>query len=56
MKSCFIDNAFCHIANDLQLSTNIHIYYLLSNTTSHLQHMDTGAIRVFKAHYKWLYL
>jgi hypothetical protein len=53
-----VDNASSHSLNDgetlLQLS-NITLKYLPPNTTSHLQPMDAGVIKSFKAKYKHLY-
>ena len=53
-----VDNASSHSLNDgetfVQLS-NITLQYLPPNTTSHLQPMDAGIIKSFKAKYKHLY-
>jgi DDE superfamily endonuclease len=51
-----IDNAACHIIDDPDKYPHIRIHFLPPNTTAHLQPMDAGIIRAFKAHYKKLYL
>jgi hypothetical protein len=51
-----VDNASPHIVDDPAKYPHVKIHYLPPNTTSHLQPMDAGIIRTFKAHYKRLYL
>lgn len=46
-----LDNAGCHTLDGAQL-TNIKLAYIPPNTTSHLQPLDAGIIRAFKAHYR----
>lgn len=46
----FIDNAPSHPA-DFELS-NVTVKFFPPNTTSHLQPLDQGVIRAFKAHYR----
>ena len=46
----FLDNATSH-GPDLQLS-NVNLKFLPPNTTSHLQPLDQGIIRAFKARYR----
>lgn len=50
-----IDNAPSHIF-DREKLTNVRVEFLPPNTTSHLQPMDAGVIRAFKAHYRRLYI
>lgn len=50
-----IDNAPSHIF-DREKLTNVRVEFLPPNTTSHLQPMDAGVIRAFKAHYRHLYI
>ncbi|KAL5523579.1 hypothetical protein ACEPAG_7752 [Sanghuangporus baumii] len=50
-----IDNAPSHIFDPTTL-TNIEIKPLEPNMTSHIQPMDAGIIRTFKAHYRHLFL
>jgi hypothetical protein len=51
-----VDNASSHIIDDPAKYPHVKIHFLPPNTTSHLQPMDAGIIRTFKAHYKRLYL
>lgn len=46
-----VDNASSHSTNDLDL-TNVEVHYLPPCTTSHIQPLDAGIIRAFKAHYR----
>lgn len=46
-----VDNAASHNTGDLQL-TNVRLHFLPPNTTAHIQPMDAGIIRAFKAHYR----
>ena len=50
-----LDNAPGHMEDGLALS-NITIKFLLPNTTSHLQPLDAGIIKSFKAQYRKLYV
>jgi len=53
-----VDNATSHhvqIDEDSFQLTNITLHYLPPNTMSHLQPMDAGIIKSFKAKYKQLY-
>ncbi|XP_067650982.1 tigger transposable element-derived protein 6-like [Haliotis asinina] len=45
------DNAASHNCANVKL-TNVKVHFLPPNTTSHIQPMDAGIIRTFKAHYK----
>ncbi|XP_064465488.1 tigger transposable element-derived protein 6-like [Ornithodoros turicata] len=45
-----IDNATCHSGIGLELS-NVELCFLPKNTTSHLQPLDAGIIKAFKAAY-----
>ncbi|XP_031549387.1 tigger transposable element-derived protein 6-like [Actinia tenebrosa] len=47
----FLDNASSHGSDDYELS-NVTLKFLPPNTTSHLQLLDQGIIRAFKARYK----
>lgn len=51
-----LDNATSHIIptndNGQPLLKNVEIHFLPPNTTSHLQPMDAGIIKAFKAHYR----
>ena len=46
-----VDNAASHTAGDLLL-TNVKLHFLPPNTTAHIQPMDAGIIKAFKAHYR----
>lgn len=46
-----VDNASSHTQGDLELR-NVRLYFLPPNTTAHLQPMDAGIIKAFKAHYR----
>lgn len=46
-----IDNATCHSDIGLKLS-NVELCFLPKNTTSHLQPLDAGIIKAFKAAYR----
>ena len=48
-----VDNAASHSQGDLQL-TNVRLHHLPPNTTAHIQPMDAGIIKAFKAHYRKL--
>lgn len=48
-----IDNASSHVA--FQLS-NVRVHFLPPNTTSHLQPLDAGIVKSFKAHYRRSFL
>lgn len=45
-----VDNAASHSQGDLQLR-NATLHFLPPNTTAHIQPMDAGIIKAFKAHY-----
>ena len=51
----YIDNAPSHIFDQTKL-TNIRVEFLNPNMTSHIQPLDAGIIRAFKAHYRRLYI
>lgn len=51
----YIDNAPSHIFDETKL-TNIRVEFLEPNMTSHIQPLDAGVIRAFKAHYRRLYI
>lgn len=57
-RNCNADEETVETAEDsnevFQLS-NIHVEYLPPNTTSHIQPMDAGIIKSFKAKYKHYY-
>lgn len=46
-----VDNAASHSQGDLQLR-NVTLHFLPPNTTAHIQPMDAGIIKAFKAHYR----
>jgi len=48
-----IDNAPCHATCDME---NVKVHFLPPNTTSHLQPLDGGIIKSFKAHYRKFHL
>jgi len=48
-----IDNAPCHATCDME---NVKVPFLPPNTTSHLQPLDGGIIKSFKAHYRKFHL
>ena len=50
-----IDNAPSHIFDETQL-TNTKVVFLPPNLTSHIQPMDAGIIRAFKAHYRRMFI
>ena len=50
-----IDNAPSHIFEEDKL-TNVKVAFLPPNMTSHIQPLDAGIIRSFKAHYRRLYI
>lgn len=50
-----IDNAPSHIFDDSKF-TNTKVVFLVPNMTSHIQPMDAGIIRAFKAHYRRLFI
>jgi hypothetical protein len=50
-----IDNAPSHIFNPANI-TNTEVVFLEPNMTSHIQPMDAGIIKAFKAHYRRLYI
>ena len=45
-----VDNASSHTSK--KKLSNVTMHYLPPNTTAHIQPMDGGIIRAFKAHYK----
>lgn len=51
----YIDNAPSHIFDETKL-TNVRVEFLEPNMTSHIQPLDAGIIRAFKAHYRRLYI
>lgn len=51
----YIDNAPSHIFDETKL-TNVRVEFLDPNMTSHIQPLDAGIIRAFKAHYRRLYI
>ncbi|XP_061191526.1 tigger transposable element-derived protein 6-like [Saccostrea echinata] len=46
-----VDNAASHNQGDLILR-NVKLHFLPPNTTAHIQPMDAGIIKAFKAHYR----
>ena len=48
-----VDNASAHVT--IQLS-NVKVYFLPPNTTSHLQPLDAGVVKSFKSHYRRSFL
>ncbi|XP_041364446.1 tigger transposable element-derived protein 6-like [Gigantopelta aegis] len=46
-----VDNAASHACGNLALG-NVKVHFLPPNTTAHIQLMDAGIIREFKAHYR----
>ena len=46
-----VDNAASHNQGDLQLRS-VTLHFLPPNTTAHIQPMDAGIIKAFKAHYR----
>ena len=50
-----MDNAPSHIYDDTGF-TNTKVVFLPPNLTSHIQPMDAGIIRAFKAHYRRLFI
>ncbi|KAI5116181.1 hypothetical protein M0805_002680 [Coniferiporia weirii] len=50
-----VDNAPSHIFDESKL-TNVKVVFFSPNMTSHIQPMDAGIIRTFKAHYRRLYI
>lgn len=51
----YIDNAPSHIFDSSRLS-NVNVVFLTPNMTSHIQPLDAGIIRAFKAHYRRLHI
>jgi len=51
-----LDNAPSHPPADSFNTRNITIHYLPPNTTAHLQPMDAGIIRTFKAYFKKIFI
>ncbi|CAB4483620.1 unnamed protein product [Rhizophagus irregularis] len=49
-----MDNAKCHDCDNISNLSNIKIYFLPPNTTSHLQPLDQGIIYSLKAQYRKL--
>ncbi len=48
-----VDNASSHSSHKVEtLLTNITLHFLKPGITAHIQPMDTGIIRAFKAHYR----
>jgi hypothetical protein len=48
------DNCPAHIEDTAVSYKHLRVFYLPPNTTSHLQPLDAGIIKVFKAHYRKL--
>ena len=46
-----VDNAASYNQGDLQLR-NVTLHFLPPNTTAHIQPMDAGIIKAFKAHHR----
>lgn len=49
-----LDNATCHVVN--KPFSNIELFFLPKNTTSKVQPLDQGIIKVFKDNYKKFFL
>ena len=50
----FLDNVSSHSPDLVSKFSNIEVVFLPKNTTSHLQPLDAGIIKNFKAHYRKL--
>ena len=46
----FVNNARFHLF-DNNLLKNVYVEFLTPNMTSHIQPLDAGVIKAFKAHY-----
>ena len=49
-----IDNAKCHLCENINSLSNVKVHFLPPNTTSHLQPLDQGIIYSLKAQYRKL--
>ena len=48
----FLDNAPCHPPSLTDMFSNIKVSFLPKNTTSHIQPLDAGIIKVWMVYYK----
>ena len=48
----FLDNAPCHPPSLTDMLSNIKVAFLPKNTTSHIQPLDAGIIKVWMVYYK----
>ena len=49
-----IDNAKCHLSDNINNLSNVKVHFLPPNTTLHLQPLDQGIIYSLKAKYRKL--